>query len=131
MAFNNVISASMLAQLLTGEIYIQEELFETLPVYEIKDEYLCDVFSGYTCTADKYGKPRSQISYIDHPAFTALRDLLEREGYIKTQRSWSNGDRVLKEFILNDKSFLEGEQFSCATAMHRKLRKVIPDGEGA
>lgn len=57
------------------------------------------------------------ISHIDHPKFTELRDKLEREGYIKTQRSWWNGDSVLKKFILNGMPFKVGDKFPCASAL--------------
>ena len=53
----------------------------------------------------------------DHPEFASLRNGLERQGYIKTQRSWWNGDYVLKPFYLNDKKFKKGEQFCCAGAL--------------
>ena len=56
-------------------------------------------------------------SSIDHPEFTKLRDELERLGYIKTERSWWNGDRVLKGFKLNEWTFIKGRKFSSASAM--------------
>lgn len=57
------------------------------------------------------------ISSVDHPEFMALRDQLEQEGYIKTERQWWNGDRVLKPFRLNGVLFRTGEQFASAAAM--------------
>lgn len=57
------------------------------------------------------------ISSVDHPEFTALRDRLEQQGHIKTERQWWNGDRVLKPFRLNGVLFRPDEQFSCAAAM--------------
>lgn len=57
-----------------------------------------------------------------HPKFTELREFLEKEGYIKIERSWSNGDRVLKPFKLNDKTFKKEEQFPCAVAMKHHLK---------
>lgn len=57
------------------------------------------------------------IQSVDHPEFMALRDRLEREGYIKTERQWWNGDRVLKRFRLNGILFRPGEKFACAAAM--------------
>jgi len=56
-------------------------------------------------------------SSIDHPDFDALRNMLEELGYIQTQRSWWNGDRVLKPFRLNTVKFIVNEQFCCACAM--------------
>lgn len=62
-----------------------------------------------------------------HPKFTEFREQLEQEGYIKIERSWSNGDRVLKPFNLNNKTFKKGEQFPCAAAMrlHLKYKNVF------
>ena len=57
------------------------------------------------------------ISNKDHDEFTKLRNQLEELGYIKTERSWWNGDRVLKGFKLNEWTFRKGEKFSCAAAM--------------
>jgi len=53
----------------------------------------------------------------DGPEFKALRNQLEAEGYIHCQRSWWNGDRVLKPFRLNGLKFTKGEQFSSGAAL--------------
>lgn len=63
----------------------------------------------------------STTSTDDHPEFTKLRDALEADGFIKTERTWWNGDRVLKPFKLNGHTFQKGEQFSCAGAMKYHL----------
>lgn len=57
------------------------------------------------------------ISNKDHDEFTKLRNHLEELGYIETQRSWWNGDRVLKSFKLNGWTFRKGHKFPCASAM--------------
>lgn len=57
-----------------------------------------------------------------HPKFTELREFLEKEGYIKVERSWSNGDRVLKPFKLNGKTFKKEDRFPCAAAMKGHLK---------
>ena len=57
------------------------------------------------------------ISSKDHDEFTKLRNQLETEGYIKCQRSWWNGDRVLKSFKLNGLIFRKNHKFPCAAAM--------------
>jgi len=57
------------------------------------------------------------ISHKDHDEFTKLRNQLEELGYIETQRSWWNGDRVLKSFRLNEFIFRKGHKFCCASAM--------------
>lgn len=62
------------------------------------------------------------ISSIDHPEFTNLREQLGRDGFIRIERGWWNGDRVLKPFLLNNVKFKKGEQFSCAAAMKFHLK---------
>ena len=57
------------------------------------------------------------ISNKDHDEFTKLRNQLEELGYIETQRSWWNGDRVLKSFKLNGWTFRKGHKFPCAAAL--------------
>jgi hypothetical protein len=59
----------------------------------------------------------------DHPEFTILRNKLEELGYIKTERSYWNGDCVLKQFYLNDVKFKKGSQFSCAAALKYTLER--------
>jgi hypothetical protein len=61
------------------------------------------------------------ISNKDHDEFTKLRDQLESEGYIETQRQWWNGDRVLKSFKLNEWTFRKGHKFMCAAAMKSSI----------
>lgn len=57
----------------------------------------------------------------DHPEFAKLRNQLEELGYIKTERGWWNGDRVLKPFKLNEWSFRKGDKFSSAAAMSNSI----------
>ena len=64
------------------------------------------------------------MSSKDHPEFTKLRDELERLGYIITQRSWWNGDRVIKGFKLNGYPLKKGERFYSAAAMKGSLEMV-------
>lgn len=54
---------------------------------------------------------------IDHPQFTELRETLGQQGYIEIQRSWWNGDRVVRPFELNQHQFEVGETFPCAAAL--------------
>jgi hypothetical protein len=61
------------------------------------------------------------ISSKDHDEFTKLRNQLEAEGYIKTQRSWWNGDRVLKPFYLNGWKFKKNHKFPCASALKSSI----------
>jgi hypothetical protein len=62
------------------------------------------------------------ISNKDHDEFTKLRNQLEELGYIKTERGWWNGDRVLKGFKLNEWTFRKGHKFCCASAMSSSIR---------
>ena len=68
------------------------------------------------------------ISSKDHDEFTKLRNQLEQEGYIKTQRSWWNGDRVLKTFRLNEWTFKKGHKFPCAAAMSTNIKVARKNG---
>jgi hypothetical protein len=66
----------------------------------------------------------SSTSNDDHPEFKLLRDRLEQDGYIKTERGWWNGDRVLKSFTLNDIEFNPGDQFPSSAALDARIRIV-------
>lgn len=65
----------------------------------------------------------------DHPEFAKLREELGRLGYIDIERSWLNGDRVIKAFKLNGKILSRGEKFCCAAAMggHVRFRQSHPE----
>ncbi len=65
--------------------------------------------------------PMYSISNKDHDEFTKLREQLGADGYITIERSWWNGDRVIKQFHLNDVKFKKGNKFSCAAAMKYTL----------
>ena len=80
----------------------------------------------------KHPVPAVSIGTMDHPEFACLREQLEQHGYIQVQRSWWNGDRVLKPFQLNDVKFKKGDQFPCAAAMngHLKFRKLYKQKKG-
>jgi hypothetical protein len=103
--------------------------------FTLDEEYICDVSvvtymkfeNGDEPNAKellnilKYGRDRC-ITSKDHDEFTKLRDQLEQEGYIKTQRNCWNGDTVLKPFLFNDKKFVKGERFVCGSAMQGHLK---------
>jgi len=57
----------------------------------------------------------------DHDEFTKLREELDRLGYIKIERGWWNGDRVLKSFKLNEWTFRKGYKFPSAAAMNNSI----------
>jgi len=64
------------------------------------------------------GRDKSvMIGHKDHPEFTKLREELGKLGYIRIERGWWNGDRVLKSFKLNGFIFRKNLGFSCAIAM--------------
>ena len=104
--------------------------------FEILEEYICDVTVR---TEHDFVKDRNNltnedlikilkgwdkglsISNKDHDEFTKLRNQLEELGYIQTQRSWWNGDRVLKSFKLNGWTFRKGHGFPCAAAMKTSI----------
>jgi hypothetical protein len=58
----------------------------------------------------------------DHDEFTKLREELGGLGYIKIERGWWNGDRVLKSFKLNEWTFRKNHKFPCAAAMSNSIR---------
>jgi hypothetical protein len=64
----------------------------------------------------KYG-PTILTKTEENPKFLVLRNQLEDEGYIKTERAWWNGDTVLKPYKLNGKIFKKGWQFPCGDAI--------------
>jgi len=64
----------------------------------------------------------SSMGSDDSPEFKALRNQLEAGGYIQCQRSWWNGDRVLKRFFLNGVSFDPDDQFCSGAAMKLHLQ---------
>jgi len=69
----------------------------------------------------KYGKCVS-FGSDDHPEFAKLRNELEEKGFIKTQRSWWNGDTVLKPFTLNGHKFKTNDRFLSGAAMAGHLK---------
>jgi hypothetical protein len=104
-------------------IGFQESLPFYIPEFEVPESYFTDIPTGLKWIDEK-GNSGGIISYVDHPGFTALRDMLEHKGLIKTERGWSNGDYVLSEFKLNGKLFTVNEQFPCAAAMKYRIKSV-------
>lgn len=104
----------MLKQFYIDEQYITDVTVHTEYDY-VKDrnnpthEDLIKILKGYDKGSSTYSK--------DHDEFTKLRNQLESEGYIKCERGWWNGDRVLKPFILNEWKFKKNHSFPCAAAM--------------
>ena len=65
----------------------------------------------------------------DHPEFKLLRDQLEQEGYIQCQRTYWNGDTVLKPFQLNEWNFEVGDRFLSAGALKVSITHARHNGE--
>lgn len=105
-------------------MYAQPELegLHTPQWFFIKPEYLCRVRDELTYFNPK-GQPYGISGDVDHPSFTRLREHLGSKGLIKIERSWTNGDRVLKSFYLNNYLMLPGDKFSSAGAMHYTLSR--------
>lgn len=129
MSWNNVIPSSILNEMLDKiekepkQLHFDEELFA--PCYTIKEEYITSLNEAFTwITANGYG-PCTVAKSVDHPAFAALREHLGIRGYIKIERGWINGDRVIKPFHLNEVPFQVGDKFVSASAMsgHLKFHK--------
>jgi hypothetical protein len=73
-----------------------------------EDEQLIAKLKGH-----QFSSTRSK----DHPEFAKLRERLGEEGFIKIERGWWNGDRVIKPFQLNAKKFKTGDKFCSASAI--------------
>lgn len=65
----------------------------------------------------RWNNKSSVASSEDHPKFSALRNALGERGLLRIERSWANGDRVIKPFKLNGITFNPGDAFPCAGAM--------------
>lgn len=92
--------------------------------FKIKEIYLVSVPDIKPVYFKSEGRTIEGFAYgiVDHPKFAALRNKLEKLGYIKTWREIWNGDRVLKPFVLNGVKFKKGDQFSCGAALGNMLK---------
>jgi hypothetical protein len=64
----------------------------------------------------------STIRDEDHPEFARLRDTLEQDGCIETNRLCWNGDQVIKNFQVNNTKFKIGDRFLCAAASKFQIK---------
>ena len=69
----------------------------------------------------------SSTTSDDHPEFKKLREQLGKLGYIRIERGWWNGDRVLKPFSLNGAKFIKGEQFSSGAAIKYTVESKLKE----
>jgi hypothetical protein len=89
----------------------------------VTNEDLVEVLKGHgTCAV---------MGSDDSEEFKALRNQLEAEGYIECQRTWWNGDRVLKPFSLNGVEFNVDDRFPSGAAMkiHLKFARKYKEEE--
>jgi len=85
----------------------------------VRPEFLTSVAYGGSYRVIRNGKAvkSGSTGFKDHPFFAGVRDNLELEGYIKCERNYSNGDRVLRPFYFNNILLEEGDPFSSAVGM--------------
>jgi len=102
---------------------------ECPPWIFVNPEFLTSVSKGHS-VIDHSGHKSGVLGTEDHPYFRDTRLWLARNGYIDMQTQWSNGDRVTKPFYFNNVYMCEGEQFSCAAAMHYRHGKSELYNEG-
>jgi hypothetical protein len=88
--------------------------YDHIPADKLTHEQLITILKG----EDRC----SSVSSEDHPEFAKLRDSLEEQGYIKTERCSWNGDRVIKDFTLCGSKFKVGERFPSSAAMPGHLK---------
>lgn len=108
----------MLKEFYIDEQYITDETVRTERDFikdrsNISHEDLIKILKGWDKSVT--------ISNKDHDEFTKLRNQLEELGYIKTERGWWNGDRVLKSFKLNGWTMRKGHKFPCAAALRNSI----------
>jgi len=130
MSFNNVIPADILSSIARDiGVMIQVELPLDTPIWVFVDP---EDLTSTKVSLNHYnpsGAPFGSLSHIDHPSFSKTRDFLEENNYIKTERSYSNGDRVLKPFYFNNVLMVEGDQFLCACAMKTHYSSLYNNGK--
>lgn len=93
------------------------------PKVNIPNELVTDCLISYDMTdIIGYGATAS----TDHPAFTEVRKILAKNGYISIpEYSCWNGDRVTKRFRFNDVQLEVGDKFYCAAAWKNRLNRKL------
>ena len=112
------ISTGLLLELAMREgMMFQMDLdFDMPPYVFVNPDYLVSTPAGFSVINSK-GFTTELSGSEDHPFFRETRKWLEQSGYITCQRTWVNGDRVIKPFYFNNVYMNEGDTFSCACAM--------------
>ena len=112
------IPASLIMEIGRSEgIMFQEELeLGTPPWVFVDPKYLTMEMNGTTVYTPS-GKRMGSVGTEDHPKFRDTREWLGKNGYIRIERGWCNGDRVTSPFYFNNVFMPEGVQFSCGGAM--------------
>lgn len=122
------IPADLIMDMARKEGYMKQEDMDFREArLKLDPQYCTSIPTGIEVEDDGTGRSYSCMGSKDHPKFTEVRDWLEQHGYIKTERSWSNGDRVLEPFYLNDHRFDKGDVFPCAPAMSNILGSAWVD----
>ena len=96
------------------DVYVTQERDLIKDRQNLTNEDLIKIMKGQ----DKF---LVSTSTKDHDEFTKLRNLLEEQGYIKTERNWWNGDQVLKPFKLNEWIFRRDQRFPCAASIKNSI----------
>ena len=81
-------------------------------IYQDRTELTAEEMIKVICGEDRCRSTHSE----DHPEFAALREQLGRAGYIRIERGWWNGDRVIRSFKINGVIYRAGERFPSGAA---------------
>lgn len=106
------------------EFYLDENLDWDISIQKYWNSYLVKetVTNDDLVEVIKGNGQCGSVSNDDGPEFKALRNQLEELGYIRCERMWWNGDRVLRAFKLNGVTFKKHDQFGCGSAMKHHLQ---------
>jgi hypothetical protein len=130
MAFNDVIPAWVINDMLATMPKQYHLDLECPPIYKINEEYFTSVNTDFSWINPDGSTAGILASHVDHPAFDALRKHLSSRGYVEIPNyTCVNGDRVLKPFILNGVLFKVGRKFPCASAMSGHLNSIRKYGD--
>lgn len=101
------------------KFHIDPEFLTSVLDNTYRSDYIRDLPKEEQCEQLlKHGNNIVRQGIKDHPEFAELREQLGRDGYIRIERSWWNGDLVLKEFSLNGYTFNKGTSFLSACALN-------------